>query len=284
MMTRTDAHRPSVLQPGKYELSYSIDHGSPNEPMTVPDQRVAAMVRANLDDATGRGTRQCHVCGAHLRYAVAWTYVPTGRYIVTGEECAATIELSQAERASHMVTQLKLAAKERRELAQAAVRVAEAEAADPEQAAAGRYLRATADLHRPCGCFLCDVANRYARNGYLSVRQVAAVLSSVGRDRDRAHAEALAELAPPEVVAPIAEGWVTVEGEIVAIKSQPGYAYNTTDLKMLVKTTGNYKLWGTLPRALYDADKGSRVRFVAVVEAKETDFGYFSRPSKAEVL
>jgi hypothetical protein len=64
------------------------------------------------------------------------------------------------------------------------------------------------------------------------------------------------------------------------------YRYNATVLKMLVKVEvqgGLAKVWGTMPAAL-DAGRGDRVAFDAKVTPKERGFGFFSRPTKAEVV
>jgi hypothetical protein len=56
-------------------------------------------------------------------------------------------------------------------------------------------------------------------------------------------------------------------------------------MKMLVVTDTGWKVWGTMPAAL-DVDRGARVRFTATVKPSDDDphFGFFSRPTKAQVL
>ena len=57
-------------------------------------------------------------------------------------------------------------------------------------------------------------------------------------------AEIAAEIAAAE---PLPLGTVTIEGEILAIKSQENrYGYGSSSLKMLVKGNG-WKVWGTFP-------------------------------------
>ena len=58
-----------------------------------------------------------------------------------------------------------------------------------------------------------------------------------------------------------------------------------TTHKMLVGGNG-WKVWGTYPTKLYDAEKGDTVRFVATVEASEDDaaFGFFKRPKACEIV
>lgn len=100
----------------------------------------------------------------------------------------------------------------------------------------------------------------------------------------RAQADAI-EASKPR--AAVASGKQLITGEIVSTKWVESQ-YGET-LKMLIKTDGGAKLWGTLPRALTEVEgeiKGRRVQFSATVEASKDDpyFGFFSRPTKAAVL
>jgi hypothetical protein len=109
----------------------------------------------------------------------------------------------------------------------------------------------------------------------------------------------LAEDVAPEPTAPVVEGRIVITGEVLSEKWQ------TSDYgeqhKMLVRDDRGFKVWGSVPAAIemsrfHDADgmyqeipgveKGSRVTFTATVEASRDDesFGFFMRPSKAELL
>lgn len=72
-----------------------------------------------------------------------------------------------------------------------------------------------------------------------------------------------------------------IEGEIISIKSQPGF--RGTEWKMLLDC-GPYRLYGSIPRALDTVKTGQRIRMVASLLPKESGFGFFKRPTKAEVL
>lgn len=84
---------------------------------------------------------------------------------------------------------------------------------------------------------------------------------------------------------PVASGKHTVTGTVLTVKEQEtpyGYA-----LKMLVETGGEgeqCRVWGTVPRKIDDVERGQRVRFTATFTPKEDGFGFFSRPSKPEIL
>ena len=100
----------------------------------------------------------------------------------------------------------------------------------------------------------------------------------------REEAVAKAQANTPKVEAtPVVTGRVTITG-VVAKR----YSRDTdwgTQFKMIVLDDRGFKVCGTEPSALY-AEEGDRVTFTATVEASPTDntFGFFKRPTKAEVL
>jgi hypothetical protein len=79
-----------------------------------------------------------------------------------------------------------------------------------------------------------------------------------------------------------------IAGEILTTREQrvgPSWGGSTVT-KCLVRVTtdeGWFKLWGTLPRAVHDAERGDRIVFTATLDISDRDskFGFFSRPSKA---
>lgn len=78
---------------------------------------------------------------------------------------------------------------------------------------------------------------------------------------------------------------IRVTGTVLSTKSVEGY-YGM-QWKMLVRVPvdgGAFKLWGTIPSAI-DPEVGDTVTFMARVERSRDDesFGFFSRPTKAEV-
>ena len=148
---------------------------------------------------------------------------------------------------------------------------------------------------------LLSALNRY---GYLTDPQLNAVTKNVARDAERA-AEALLP------VTPAPSGVVTLTGEILTVRDQPGFAYNTTEWKMLVKTEAGWKTWLSVPRSLqgaffadshkfrlgeYDGARsldglaaylvGATVTLTAEIEPSEKDpaFAYGRRPRKATIL
>lgn len=98
--------------------------------------------------------------------------------------------------------------------------------------------------------------------------------------------------------APVPVGKATVEGRVTAVRFVEN-AYGAT-WKMRVVTDAGWAVWGTRPTALCDAfhytengyvdvpgaQIGDRVRFVATIEpaADDPHFGFFKRPTKAEIV
>ena len=57
-------------------------------------------------------------------------------------------------------------------------------------------------------------------------------------------------------------------------------------LKMLVQDDRGFRVWGSVPKSLGDAERESRITFTATVTASDRDakFGFFKRPTKAAIL
>lgn len=140
--------------------------------------------------------------------------------------------------------------------------------------------------------FLLDIWTK-AFDYELSEKQIAAAAKVLQADADRTAARA----AEKAELNPVVEGKGSIQGEIITVKyqdSQYGGAW-----KMLVKDDRNFKVWGSIPAAIFtqqeaeveegvnpavEALVGRKVSFNAsAVEASDDDktFGFFSRPTKA---
>jgi hypothetical protein len=118
-------------------------------------------------------------------------------------------------------------------------------------------------------------ARQLARKGFLSGRQVEVAHEVAAKIAARAE---IAEVEVPE-------GRQQVEGKVVSVK-ETVTQFGITD-KMLVEVMHDgcrFKVFGTVPRAISSVERGDSVRFVATLQPKERGFGFFSRPSKAEVV
>jgi len=83
-----------------------------------------------------------------------------------------------------------------------------------------------------------------------------------------------------EVKVPCPEGKETIVGEIVKLNVSEN-AYGVRQV-MTVKDARGFKVWGTVPTALADAQVGDKVQFNAEVTRSDKDecFGFFKRPTK----
>ena len=80
------------------------------------------------------------------------------------------------------------------------------------------------------------------------------------------------------------EGRVVITGTVLAFKRQESIYGDV--LKMLVQDDRGFRVWGSVPSSLDDAERESRITFTATVTAsdKGSKFGFFKRPAKAAVL
>lgn len=126
-----------------------------------------------------------------------------------------------------------------------------------------------------------DIERKLYRYGSISPKQID-LLHKLPKDAAE-QAERLAEQAKLLAQTPqLAEGRYEISGEIKSVKFQESYYGDT--LKMLVEFDGANRVWGTVPKSIWDeAEKGLSVTFTATVERSKDDdhFGFFKRPTKA---
>ena len=89
-------------------------------------------------------------------------------------------------------------------------------------------------------------------------------------------------LKPP--VPPVPTGRVEVTGTVISTRTV--YGDYGTQYKALIEDDRGFRLWGNLPSAIYSAEKGERVTFVAALNPSQDDqtFGFWKRPTKAEFI
>ena len=126
--------------------------------------------------------------------------------------------------------------------------------------------------------------------GKLSPKQCAAVLKCIdGAAERKAKWAAEREIENANAEA-IVNGKQIITGEIISTKwVDEVYCYGQRILKMVVKDDRGFKVWGTVPRSIIEANddplKGQRVTFTATVQASNDDdkFGFFKRATKAAI-
>lgn len=127
----------------------------------------------------------------------------------------------------------------------------------------------------------------------LTEKQLAAVQRNMVEAAEEARIEALRESGEGEWLSGKA---VTIEGEVVKVKSQER-GYHGWAWKMLVVSDDGNRYWGTAPESLWRAAgegeegttkqiEGSTIRFIADTERSADDehFGFFKRPRQLEVV
>lgn len=303
--TRTDVHRPSQMDPADYVLVGEADDHHSEGSFDFDWERYAELKGApelagrdyrdaegiEWDELTGRGTC-CHCGQRRIRYWVFYLHVPTGKVVAVGGRCAGKLGLSSKD---------DLARRAQIERERLTAKLAAWREADERHVTVWDELMRQQDEAGGSGANdFVDSLVRYAhRNGELTEAQVAAVLKGIERaERDR-------EMGDPEPApVPLTTERLTIEGRIVSTKWRDD-GFGGGSLKMLVVDDRGFRVYGTLPDALFDAVwarvepseysdvaaalRGGmklRVRFAAKVERSRKDetFGFYKRPTKAELI
>lgn len=215
----------------------------------------------------------CDHCGAVFNYGAAFTNSETGETAIVGNVCATnhlnlTAHQYLDKRMRKTIKMLKSRFEGEKARANNEKRIAEL----PEP------LR-TAINHTHYIC--TDIRSYFVRKGELSEAQEKLLLKIYSEDMKRKAGE-------HSVVMPVVEGkGITIRGRIVSTKTvESQWGLNT---KMLVLDGRGFKIWTTVPSALFDSGeelKGSHVEFIGNVKASGDDkyFGFAQRPRKAQRL
>lgn len=124
------------------------------------------------------------------------------------------------------------------------------------------------------GEFGLSLREQFRDQGVLSDKQVEAVLRIAEENR-----------IARETAQPVPSGRHTISGKIISVREQET-RYGTT-FKMVVLAEGGFRLWGTVPQALFDLAEdslvGLDVTFTATITPSDDDplFGFFKRPKVA---
>lgn len=276
--TRTDVHSPSNLVTEDYDFAYAYD-AHPTEGFR-PIGALQALLAEGWHFGQVHGGDTCDHCGARLRYVAVLQHAPSHTLIKVGEQCLE----NRFERASAEFHSLRKNASLNREQSRKADRIAALVDAHPLLA----WLTYSGDVLD--NDFLNDVSFRFVNKGELSEKQIAAVEKAIIRDTERRMereakkaAEAAAIAAGTIEAVPATDKRIQITGEVISQRTQESQF--GTQFRMLVKDDRGFKVWGTEPSSINPV-VGSRVTFIAKVERSNDDpqFGFFSRPTKAEVL
>jgi hypothetical protein len=265
MSKRTDIHRPSAINPGDY----------------APTGRIYDLKYDDLETMEV-GTKpygHCNHCGKAIRWAVEQEH-KSGNIVVFGEICADILGLSDS-RIKHEMVLLKRRVKNLEKKMKY-----EREAAENAEYFKARFpelhsFLTALDTQSEKSGFVTSLHWSWKKFGMLTQAQSDA-LKKVIKDREE---RAAAKLLEPIPTVPLAEGQrLQLEGEIVSTK----YDYNGAfpGPRMLVRLSDANKVYGTVPANISDsAQRGAKIKFVATVKRSNNDehFGYFSRPSNAQI-
>lgn len=222
-----------------------------------------AMSRATKDSRfSQRGT--CDHCGAHFHYGALYKS-ETGEVAVVGNICASNkLNLSAHEYAD---TQLRTLVKKARNKIAA------------DKAMAALLPNRLADLSVTTNVITNSIRGNFRKWHSLSIKQWALIKKLAHQEEKKVEEQAAAKPIPAELL----EGRHTISGVLLGLKSEPGYAWNTYVTKMLVLDDRGFKVWGTLPDAIYNIQKGDRLTFDATIEVSKRDecFGFSKRPTKS---
>lgn len=264
--TRTDVHRPSVINPGDYKY------------LSVSEKRAERKEGKKVGGPAGT----CHHCGKAIVWEVNYQHLPSGNLVTFGYICAGILDLTD-NRIDHEMVLLK--------------RAAENERRQYEWDEQIRYRRVEMERNRPDLCRFLDELDLEYEEMFV-IKNMKWGYDKYGSLRDweivtldkilKARADFIArKLAEPTPESPVVEGKYTVEGVVQSTKLKPSLYNPEGQLKMMVMLDDGNKVWGSVPKSILSDDlKGKRVRFDATVEKSDNDehFGYFSRPTKATVV
>jgi len=265
----------------------------------------------------------CHVCGAHCCWTIVFYHQKTNTYIRTGSDCAdkldmaydqgdldrfkksvATAEKNRAGKAKaklmlekaglgaawdiHLKHEEMVAARVAFNREWTAKRQAEFEKTGDWEEITSSQL-----WYRLPECPPEPIKDSYTLNDMVSKaiawgdpwtekqENFARILIDRIQRQPEIEAARAAEAAAAEPV-PVTDKRIVIEGEVVSTKVVDG-GFGTV-IKCQIKTAAGWRCWGTRP--LPDLKRGDKVRFIARLKPSDDDpkFGFFSRPTKAEVL
>lgn len=305
-MARPNPHGEAALEPSAYSFEFWFDNqpwrdlpGWEHPDVIQAVRKMRQRVEEKRDLLRDRSTSvykphgRCAHCGNWIRYHVVLRDRRDDALIAVGQDCADNrFGRSDDEWAEYKDRLDRMRAEAARGEKRMAIREQFPEAADLLETCLeereeeienghGRGLGWSQEFEDRWPDFVVDVATRSYRHGRLSEAQAEAVVDAVPEHRDRrARWREEAESRPP-----VPEGRVDVEGEVLKVEMREnGYGGRVV---MTVRSDDGWTVWGTAPKAFrWDVEKGDRVRFRAEIEASDDDesFGFYSRPTKAELI
>lgn len=130
--------------------------------------------------------------------------------------------------------------------------------------------------------------SRIAQNDFVTPKSLGLAASLINAYRREVEKDVERKIEREESSpAPVTDERITVEGTVVKVSWKQGFGYYDDARKVItVRDDRGFKVWGTCPSAISQAEQGDRVRYVARLEVSDRDetFAFAKRPSKAELL
>jgi hypothetical protein len=279
-MTRTDIHRPSVINPDDYQfVSFHSHHDDYVVNLIEQEQFRTHMAKTGGKFSRHNHGGSCHVCGAHAMTVARFYHSPSNTYVQTGEDCAEKLHEGDALN----FRSFRVKAKKGIDAA-AGKRKAQVFLENANLTAAWSIYDGGLDFDPKWEeNTIYDIVRKLVQYGSISDKQKSFIGNLLGRIVDRAQ---IAEQRAAEVAAALpipVEGRMVMTGTVLTLKGQETeFGYVT---KMLVQHAEGWKVWGTVPQALATVEKGQQVIFTATITVSDNDpkFGFFKRPAKAMV-
>jgi hypothetical protein len=277
---RSDVHAPASnnFDPELYTLRGTFDMAPDYAAPEMVKHRLAVVNELiNAGYVVGAGSsRNCGHCGAHIRYAALMVRTDVREFIYVGETCLDNrFSGTKAD-----FDAMRKASKALRDAYKGMLKF-EKLCIDHPVVAYATYAQNMRDSETMS--IIADIAWKAEKYGELSEKQVA-FLDRLMVKADAYEATLREREAAKAVVPAVTVGKQRIEGTVLTTKwqdSQWGGA-----LKMLVQLANGTKVWGTVPAAIDNVDKGDLVSFTATVTASNDDhtFGFYSRPTQARMV
>lgn len=309
-LTRTDDHRPSAIIPDDYEY-VAFEHvkieGLGDCEYALQQRRIikAHMTRTGGTYSNHEHGGNCHICGnANAMYTVLFYHAKSNTYIRTGQDCAEKMDMACGQDWNVFRKAVRSALELR-----AGKKKAEAVLNLEGLSLCWTIYTSTVDCtcewskrNEPgfiepntyCSCLsmfershkeettIKDIVGKLVKYGSVSEAQTNFLRSLVGRIANRPAIEAKRE-AERLTAADCPTGRVQVTGTVLTIREDENDFGKVT--RMLFKDDSGFRLWGTRP-SYTNVEPGDRLTFSANITPSDKDakFGFYKRPTKADVL
>lgn len=285
MPTRTDVHSPANLVTEDYTYVAAFDLDMPGVFVNV-DREWLAEIQNNLRKSPvgQRGMRQCHHCGARLRYTAILHHVPSGANIAVGETCLE----NRFEQATADFHRMRKAAELDR--AQQRIKTAAIEFLTGVPTEVANAMQKDTDLS-DLGLTgyglgtISDIRRKLWLYGNLSEGQVRLVAKLIAEIPVRA-AQAQQRAAEEALKVPAQSGKVSVAGTVVSRKLKESEYGCTWKLTVKIPQGEGFWLGWISEPSKFEVKRGDKIAFTATFTVSDSDpsFAFGKRPSKFQIV